>query len=102
MLPNPKWIQPITVPIALELRPESEDHTIPKPYGYSEIVHAKPFELCFITVLRNDPYTDSLFNYRQFIAARNFSDPAFPYNVTTIVSGSRILTHFHAVAESEI
>jgi hypothetical protein len=30
------------------------------------------------------PWEDSLFNYRQFIAARNFGDPAFPYDVTTI------------------
>jgi hypothetical protein len=84
MLPNPRWIQPITVPIALELRPANENHTIPRPDGYSEIMHGKPFAFSFESVLRNDPYTDSLFNYRQFIAARNFSDSAFPHDVTTI------------------
>ena len=81
------WIQPITVPLALERRPEGEDHTLPEPPpGYAEIVAQRGFRMSFgkSGVFGIRPFEDSLFNYRQFIAAANFADPALPYDVTTI------------------
>jgi hypothetical protein len=81
------WIQPITVPIAIERRPEGENHTIPEPPGYKEISQAPKFKMEFAAgggvfgVVRD---ADSLFNYRQFIAHRNFADPLLPYDVTTL------------------
>ncbi|MDB5042101.1 MAG: Succinate dehydrogenase/fumarate reductase,flavoprotein subunit, partial [Candidatus Eremiobacteraeota bacterium] len=81
--PQPAWLQPITVPIALELRPTGENHTIPKPDFYDEIVAARKFAPHFTSIFRITQ-DDSLFNYRQFIAKDNFADPAFPYDVTTI------------------
>ena len=82
---HPEWIQPITVPLALERRPEGENHTIPKPEGYDEIVKARPFKMQFgKSGVFNVTGSDSLFNYRQFIAAKNFADAAFRYDLTTI------------------
>ncbi len=81
------WIQPITVPLALERRPDGEDHTLPEPPpGYAEIVAQRGFRMAFgkSGVFGIVPWEDSLFNYRQFIAAVNFADPALPYDVTTI------------------
>jgi FAD dependent oxidoreductase len=82
---HPGWIQPITVPLALERRPEGENHTIPKPDGYDETIKARPFKMQFGNsgVFRVTG-SDSLFNYRQFIAAKNFADAAFRYDLTTI------------------
>jgi hypothetical protein len=81
--PQPAWLQPNTVPIALELRPPGENHTIPKPDFYDEIVAVRKFAPHFTSIFRITA-DDSLFNYRQFIAKDNFADPAFPYDVTTI------------------
>jgi FAD dependent oxidoreductase len=81
------WIQPITVPLALERRPHGEDHTLPEPPpGYDDIVGQRGFQMSFgkSGVFGIVPYEDSLFNYRQFIAAANFADPALPYDVTTV------------------
>ncbi|HTW83302.1 MAG TPA: FAD-dependent oxidoreductase [Candidatus Sulfotelmatobacter sp.] len=82
---HPEWIQPITLPVAVERRPAGENHTIPKPLGYDEIVRAKPFAMEFGAggVFRATG-GDSLFNYRQFVAAANFADPSLRYDVTTL------------------
>ncbi len=83
---EPSWIQPITVPIAVELRPAGENHTMPKPPGYDEIAARPAFAMEFgnAGVFRVIPNTDSLFNYRQFVAAKNFADAALAYDVTTL------------------
>jgi hypothetical protein len=91
--PHPGWIQPITVPIALERRPDGENHTIPKPTGYDEIVKARPFKMLFGTSgVFKVTGSDSLFNYRQFIAHGNFADAALPYDVTTLNDSSNDYT----------
>jgi hypothetical protein len=83
------WIQPITVPIVVERRPDGEDHTIPKPPGYDEIVKARPFKMLFgASGVFKVTGSDSLFNYRQFIAHGNFADAALPYDVTTLNDSS--------------
>ncbi len=91
------WIQPFTVPIALIWRPPGEDHRLPKPANYDEIRHAQGFDRLKmpgphggegdIHVVYNPAQeSDTLFNYRQFIDPRNFSDGRPPR--TTINVGS--------------
>ncbi|HTD35149.1 MAG TPA: FAD-dependent oxidoreductase [Candidatus Elarobacter sp.] len=83
------WIQPITVPLALERRPDGENHTIPKPPGYDEMVAAHPFTMLFgASGVFRVTGSDSLFNYRQFVAAANFADPSVRYDLTTINDAS--------------
>lgn len=82
--PEPAWIQPITIPIAVELRPAHENHVIPKPPGYDEIAGEFVMNFDAAKVFGVVPFEDSLFNYRQFIAAKNFADPALAYDVTTL------------------
>jgi hypothetical protein len=85
---HPEWIQPITVPIALELGPENENHQIAKPPYYEELVAAQGFR-----VVDPDIYfvfesltagSDSLWNYRQFIDAKNFDDDTYRNSRTTV------------------
>ena len=74
--PNAAWIQPITVPIALERRPAGENHTIARPAGYAQLKAQQQYTIV-------DGYVNSMFlagrdlwTYRRFIAAENFADPA--------------------------
>ena len=85
---HPEWIQPITLPFALERRPAGENHTIVPPENYAQLKAEQQY-----TIL--DGYINSMFapgrdmwSYRQFISAANFHDPAFPYDLTMINTGS--------------
>ena len=85
--PRRDWIQPITVPFALEHRPAGENHTIPQPANYDQLKAQQSY-----TIL--DGYIKGMFtpgadmwSYRQFIASKNFADPAFPYDLTMINTG---------------
>lgn len=74
---HPEWIAPITVPIALELRPENEDHSIPKPANYDYIRAHQGFRIVdgdINATFKGFADGDTLWNYRQFIDSRNFSD----------------------------
>jgi hypothetical protein len=75
---HPEWIQPITVPIAVEWRPPGEDHRIPKPDGYDDLRRRQGFKVKGegdINVMYNPSVeNDTMFNYRQFIDPRNFND----------------------------
>jgi hypothetical protein len=82
---HPEWIQPFTVPIALEWRPPGEDHRIAKPPNYDDIRQRQGFDRLKapgpdggegdIHVVYNlTQQSDTLFNYRQFIDPRNFND----------------------------
>jgi hypothetical protein len=92
-----EWVQPFTVPIALVWRPPGEDHRIPKPAAYDDIRRRQDFDRLKlpgplggegdIRLVYNPPQeSDTLFNYRQFIDPRNFSDGRPPR--TTINVGS--------------
>ncbi len=85
---RPDWIQPITIPFALERRHVGEDNTIPQPADYDQLKAEQEY-----TIL--DGYINSMFvpgrdmwSYRRFIAAANFADSAFPYDLTMINTGS--------------
>ena len=94
---HPQWIQPFTVPIAVIWRPPAEDHRIAKPANYDAIRRAQGFDRLKmpglnggegdIHVVYNPAQeSDTLFNYRQFIDPRNFSDGRPPR--TTLNVGS--------------
>lgn len=84
--PRPDFIQPITVPIAMELRPSDEDHTIDKPPRYDTIRHDQGFDpkpdkngkLVFdgditgVFTSNGAVDGDTLWNYRRYIDADNF------------------------------
>ena len=89
---HPEWIQPVTVPIAIELRPDGENHTIAKPANYDDIARAQQFHIVdgdISGVLRALPGgSESIFGYRQYVDARNFNDANYAYNRTTLNVGS--------------
>ncbi len=80
------WIQPITMPFALERRPAGENHTIPKPANYEQMKDQYSILDGFISSMFK-PRKD-MWSYRQFIAAANFNDPAFPFDLSMINCGS--------------
>lgn len=83
---RPDWIQPITVPLAVIWRDPHEDHRIPKPAGYDALRAAQGFSIDEgpdggfdsggdIRVMYDaSSLGDTMFNYRQFIDAMNYSD----------------------------
>lgn len=89
---HPEWIQPITVPIAIELRPDGENHTLPRPANFDEIARKQRFHIVdgdINGVLRPRPGgEESIFSYRQYVDARNFNDPKYATDRTTLNVGS--------------
>ena len=86
--PRPDWIQPITVPIALERRPRGETHTIAKPANYDQLKASQEYTIV-------DGYISTMFvpgkdmwTYRRFIAAANFEDPSLTCDLSMINTGS--------------
>lgn len=86
--PRPDWIQPITIPVALERRPHGERYTIARPANYDELKANQNYTIV-------DGYISTMFvpgkdmwSYRRFIAAGNFDDPALPYDLSMINTGS--------------
>lgn len=89
---HPEWIQPITVPIAIENRPAGEDHTLPRPENFDEIARKQRFHIVdgdISGVLRPLPGgQESIFGYRQYIDSRNFNDANYACDRTTLNVGS--------------
>jgi len=89
---HPEWIQPVTVPIALEHRPDGENHVLPKPANYDDIAAKQNFRVVdgdisgVFSVLPGGEET--LFGYRQFLDSRNFNDSNYQYDRTTLNVGS--------------
>jgi pimeloyl-ACP methyl ester carboxylesterase len=89
---HPEWIQPITVPIALENRPSGENHVLPKPANYDDIARAQSFRVTegdirgVLTVLPGG--SETLFGYRQYVDSRNFAGAPYANNRTTLNVGS--------------
>jgi len=82
--PRRDWIQPITVPVALERRPAGERWTIVKPVQYEQLKALQKYTIV-------DGYIRTMFvpgkdmwSYRRFIAAANFDDPALPTDLSMI------------------
>lgn len=87
-----EWIQPITVPVALERRPAGENHQIAMPAGYAAIATSQHFKVAdgdITGVFTIEPGgSETLWGYRRFIDARNFSDVAYANDRSTINMGS--------------
>jgi hypothetical protein len=84
------WIQPITFCIALEHRP-SGDFTIAKPADYDALKAEQGYTLVdggISKMFAGDDWSTTMWNYRRYIDARNFNDPAFPYDLSMINTGS--------------
>jgi hypothetical protein len=89
------WIQPITFCIALEHRPAG-DYTIPKPPDYEAHKSEQNYRLrdgdAITTMFAGDGSRTTMWNYRRYIYAGNFADPAFPYDLSMINTGSNDYT----------
>ena len=90
---HPEWIQPITMPIALELGdPADPPVLVPKPANYDAIANEQRFRLIDgdIKTVFAEPYpgADTLWNYRQFVDASQFNDKRLPHSLTTLNVGS--------------
>lgn len=81
---QPDWIQPFTFPIVVELRPRGEDHTI--PYVSWSIEEMKAIQRYHVLdgAMRGMFGEMGWWTYRRVIAAENFADPSFPYDVAMI------------------
>lgn len=95
---SPGHIQPITVSIAVEHRPDGESHVIPKPANYTDqLVADQAFHVynerngwiggVFSSAHSANPGWETLFNYRQYIDHRNFADADYACDRTTINVG---------------
>jgi hypothetical protein len=95
---NPGHIQPITVSIAVEHRPDGETHVIPKPANYTpELIAAQGFGVyggrngmiggVFSSAHSPNPGWETLFDYRQYVDHANFADAAYATDRTTINVG---------------
>ncbi len=89
---HPEWIQPITVPVALERRPEGEDHRIPQPANYDAIARSQNFRVNdgdISGVFAVGPGGgETLWGYRRYIDARNFDDADYAFDRSTLNVGS--------------
>jgi hypothetical protein len=84
------WIQPITFCIALEHRPGG-NYTIAKPAAYDALKAEQNYTLidgAISKMFAGDDDSTTMWNYRRYIDARNFDDPAFPYDLSMINTGS--------------
>lgn len=84
---RPDWIQPCTVPFALELRPSGESHVIPKPPGYERMKAVQRYHV-LDGAMEGMFISPGWWDYRRVIQASLFDDPAFPYDVSMINTGS--------------
>jgi hypothetical protein len=91
--PRRDWIQPITWVFALEHR-TSGDYTIPKPPNYEKYRdavnpnHKPTYSVHDGSITSMFGAGETMFAYRQYIDARNFDDPEFRYDRTTMNTGS--------------
>jgi hypothetical protein len=85
---RPDWIQPITMVVALERRPACENHVIEEPSGYAQLKLTQKYTLVDGYISKMFEAGKDLWSYRRFIAAANFSDPAFPYDLSMLNMGS--------------
>lgn len=85
--PHPGWIQPFTVPFALELRPYGEDHTVQRPPGYEALKDLQRYHIV-------DGSMSGMFGpmgwweYRRVIDAAMFDDPSVSCDIAMINTGS--------------
>jgi hypothetical protein len=95
---NSGHIQPITVSIAVEHRPDGEQHVIPKPANYNpELIASQAFGVCcarngmiggvFSSASSQHPGWETIFDYRQYLDHQNFADSNYTCDRTVINVG---------------
>ncbi len=89
---HPEWIQPLTVPVAIERRPDGENHVLPRPANFEDIARKQNFRVVegdisgVFSVLPGGEET--LIGYRQYADPRNFADPSYAHQRSTLNVGS--------------
>jgi FAD dependent oxidoreductase len=94
---SPGHIQPITVSIAVERRPDGEQHIIPEPANYAQLAAGQAFGAydgrngmiggVFSSAKSANPGWETLFDYRQYIDSGNFTDPNYVHDRSVINVG---------------
>jgi hypothetical protein len=85
---HPEWIQPITVIVALERRPDGENHSIPKPANYDALKAQQNYTIIDGYIKKMFAQPVDMWGYRRYIRASNFNDPAFPSDLSMINMGA--------------
>jgi hypothetical protein len=82
--PQPGWIQPITVVVALERRPAGENHTIAMPANYDQLKTQQRYTCVdgYISKMFQTPV--DLWSYRRYVDAANFDDPALACDLSML------------------
>ena len=81
---HPEWIQPITLPVAVEHRPVGEDHTIARPAEYDQLKAEQNYTIQDGYISKMFTAGKDMWSYRSIIAAANFADPRMRYDVTML------------------
>jgi hypothetical protein len=85
---RPDWIQPITVVVALERRPDGEDHTIAKPPNYDALKATQKYTIVDGYISKVFVPGEDVWSYRRYICATNFNDPTFPCDLSMLNMGA--------------
>jgi hypothetical protein len=85
---HPEWIQPITVVVSLERRPEGEDHTIPQPANYDALKAQQHYTILDGYIKKMFVQGVDMWGYRRYICSSNFNDPAFPCDLSMLNMGA--------------
>ena len=95
---NPNHVQPFTVSLAIEHRPDGENHTIAQPANYgAQVVADQAFGIYdgrngliggfFSSAHSPNPEWESLFDYRKYVDHANFADAGYACDRTVINCG---------------
>lgn len=85
---HPEWIQPITVVVALERRPDGEDHTISAPANYETLKAQQNYTILDGYIKKMFAQPADMWGYRRHIRSSNFNDPAFPFDLSMLNMGA--------------
>lgn len=85
---QPGWIQPITMVVALERRPDGEDHTIAQPANYAALKAAQHYTILDGYIKKMFAQPVDMWGYREYIRASNFADPTFPCDFSMLNMGA--------------
>jgi len=85
---RPDWIQPITMVVALERRPEGENHLIDKPAEYDKLKAEQNYTIVDGYITKMFVPGVDMWGYRRYIAAANFNDPSFPCDLSMLNMGA--------------
>jgi hypothetical protein len=85
---HPDWIQPITMVVALERRPDGENHTISKPAAYETLKAQQNYTVVDGYIKKMFAQPVDMWAYRRYIRASNFNDPAFPCDLSMLNMGA--------------